>query len=165
MEPIQTPLTESELTSAVELLRRLIPKDEFPAYSLDVSPTTVYTTLVTLWMLTLQRLGGGTSMTSVIKEVLTNHKDLLPANKRVREGTLSERSGAYSHARKRLPLETVRAFAERVSQTLIESSLAEFAGRRIFLIDGTTMTLSPTSPLLDAYPPATNQYGESVWRS
>ncbi|WP_406698066.1 hypothetical protein V5E97_04345 [Singulisphaera sp. Ch08] len=85
MEPVQTPLTESELTSAVELLHRLIPKDDFPAYSLDVSPATVYTTLVTLWMLTLQRLGGGTSMASVIKEVLTNHKDLLPANKRVRE--------------------------------------------------------------------------------
>ncbi len=25
------------------------------------------------------------------------------------------------------------------------------------------MTLSPTSPLRDAYPPATNEHGETVW--
>jgi hypothetical protein len=163
VQTVPTPLTESEFTSAVELLRQLIPEDDFPAYSLDISPATVYTTLVTLWMLTLQRLGGGMSMTAVIKDVLNNHNNLLPANKRVREGTLSERSGAYSRARKRLPLETVQAFAERVSQSLMEQSPAWFAGRRAFLMDGTTMTLSPTSPLLDVYPPATNQHGESVW--
>src|SRR5258708_1397631 len=118
MDAVRAPLTDEELTSAVELLRRIIPEDDFPAYSLDVSPATVYTTLVTLWMLTLQRLGGGKSMAAVIKEVLTYSRDLLPNNKRVREGTLSENSGAYSEARKRLPLSTVQAFAERVSQSL-----------------------------------------------
>ena len=96
MASVQAPLTDAEFTSAVELLQRIIPKDDFSAYSLDVSPATVYTTLVTLWMLTLQRLGGGKSMTCIIKDVLTNHRDLLPDNKRVREGTLSERSGSYS---------------------------------------------------------------------
>jgi Transposase DDE domain len=163
MASVQAPLTDAEFTSAVELLRRIIPEGDFPAYSLNVSPATVYTTLVTLWMLTLQRLGGGKSMACIIKDVLTYHRDFLPENKRVREATLSERSGAYSQARKRLPLETVRAFAERVSQSLIERSPAWFQGRRAFIIDGTTMTLSPTSSLRDAYPPATNQHGETVW--
>lgn len=163
MASVLSPLTDDEFTSAVELLHRIIPEDDFPAYSLEVSPATVYTTLVTLWMLTLQRLGGGTSMTTVIKDVLTYNRDLLPDNKRVREGTLSERSGAYSEARKRLPIATVRAFAERVSQSLIDQSPASFAARRTFIIDGTTMTLSPTSNLRDAYPPTTNQHGETVW--
>jgi hypothetical protein len=163
MASVQAPLTDQEFTSAVELLRRIIPEDDFPADSVDVSAATVYTTLVTLWMLTLQRLGGGKSMALVIKDVLTYHRDLLPDNKRVREGTLSEGSGAYSQARKRLPIETVRVFAERVSQSLIDQSPPWFAGRRAFIIDGTTMTLSPTSPLCDAYPPSTNQHGETVW--
>lgn len=163
MAAVQAPLTDEEFTSAVELLRRIIPADDFPAYALEVSPATVYTTLVTLWMLTLQRLGGGESLSTTIKEVLTHSRELLPNNKRVREGTLSEGSGAYSQARKRLPLETVRAFAERVSQSLIERSPPWFEGRRAFIIDGTTMTLSPTSELRDAYPPATNQHGETVW--
>ena len=74
-----------------------------------------------------------------------------------------KRSGTYSVARKRLPIETVRAFAERVSDSLIERSPPWFAGQRAFIIDGTTMTLSPTSSLRDAYPPATNQHGEAVW--
>lgn len=159
----QSPLTDTEFTSAVELLRRLIPADDFPAYSLDVSPATVYTTLVTLWMLTLQRLGGGQSLVAVIQEVLTHNRSLLPDNKRVREGTLSGKSGAYSEARKRLPIATVRMFAERVSQSLIELAPPWLEGRRAFLIDGTTMTLAPTSNLREAYPPATNQYGETVW--
>lgn len=163
MASVPSPLTDDEFTSAVELLRRIIPEDDFPAYSLEVSPATVYTTLVTLWMLTLQRLGGGKSMAAIVKEVLTHNRDLLPDNKRVREGTLSEKSGAYSEARKRLPLETVQAFAQRVSQSLIDGSPASFAGRRTFIMDGTTMTLSPTSTLCDAYPPATNQHGETVW--
>jgi len=163
MASTTAPLSDEEFTSAVELLRRIIPEDDFPAYSLDVSPLTVYTTLVTLWMLILQRLGGGKSMVAVIKEVLSWNWDLLPDNKRVREGTLSESSGAYSEARKRLPIGIVQVFAERVSQSLIDRSPSWFGNRRAFIIDGTTMTLAPTSPLRDAYPPATNQHGETVW--
>ena len=57
----------------------------------------------------------------------------------------------------------MRTFAERVSQSLIDLSPAWFAGCRAFLIDGTTMTLAPTSSLRAAYPPATNQHGETLW--
>ena len=163
MAAVPAPLTDDELSSAIELLHRIIPADDFRVYSLEVSPATVYTTLVTLWMLTLQRLGGGKSMAAIIKEVLTYNRDLLPNNKRVREGTISEKSGAYSEARKRLPIKTVRAFAERVSQSLIAQSPAWFEDRRAFILDGTTITLSPTSSLCNAYPPATNQHGETVW--
>jgi hypothetical protein len=159
----QMSLTDVELTSAVESLRKLIPEDDFPAYSLDMSPATVYTTLLTLWMLTLQRLGGGSSLEAVVKEVLTHNRSLLPDNKRVREGTLSFKSGAYSRARQRLPIETVRSFAQRVSQSLIDLTPCWLKGRRAYLIDGTTMTLEPTSSLIEAYPPATNQHGETVW--
>lgn len=163
MAAFKGPLNEEELTSAVELLRRLIPEEDFPAFSLNVSPATVYTNLVTLWMLTLQRLGGGKSLSNAVKDVLTFSRDLLPNNKRVREDTLSENSGAYSRARKRLPIELVRRFAETVSQSLIDQSPSWFEGYRAFIIDGTTMTLAPTSNLRDAYPPATNQHGETVW--
>lgn len=157
------PLTDDEFTSAVELLRDLIPADEFSTAALAESPATVYTSLVTLWMLTLQRLGGGASLAAVVKDVLHQSRQLLPNNKRVREGTLSENSAGYSRARKRLPLELVRTFAERVAESLFARASPAFAGRRAFLLDGTTITLAPTSPLCELYPPALNQYGESVW--
>ena len=73
-------------------------------------------------MAILQRFGGGMSMTAIIKDVLTNSRDLLPKNKPVGEGTISEESGSDSAARKRLPIEAVRTFAERVSQSLINQS-------------------------------------------
>ena len=65
-------------------------------------------------MLTLQRLGGGQTLNAIVKDVLSCSRELLPDNQRLREGTLSETSGAYSDARTRLKLETVEFFANRV---------------------------------------------------
>ena len=97
----QSALSESELTSAIEMLRSIIPDEELELLA-PTGPATVYTTTLTLWMLILQRLGKGTSLNTVVKDVLSNSRQLLPDNRRVRENTLSEKSGAYSDARNRL---------------------------------------------------------------
>lgn len=157
------PLTDEEFTSAVELLRGLVPADEFSTTALAESPATVYTRLVTLWLLTLQRLGGGASLAAVVKDVLNHSRRLLPDNKRVREGTLSQNSAAFSRARTRLPLALARTFAERVCESLIARTPPSCDGRRVFLLDGTTITLPPTSSLREVYPPASNQFGASTW--
>jgi len=156
------PLNENEFTSAIEMLRRIVPDDE-PDWMQPAGPATVYTTMVTLWMLTLQRLGGGKTLNEVVKDVLSHSRGLLPKNKRVQEGKLSENSGAYSEARKRLPLETAEFFADRVCNSLIGVSEPWFDGRRASIIDGTTITLAPTEELKAAFPPSTNQHGETVW--
>jgi hypothetical protein len=123
----------------------------------------VYTNGVTLWMLILQRLGGGTSLSEVVSQVLSHDRDLLPDHKRVRDNTLSENSAAYAQARKRLPLETILEFSHRVCNYLGEISEPVIDGRRVFILDGTTITLPPTKELQQAYPPAPNQHGTSVW--
>jgi hypothetical protein len=128
-----------------------------------LGPAAVYTTLVTLWMLTLQRLGGGSSLAAAVKTVLESGQNLLPDNKRVREGTLSKNSGAYSEARRRLPLKAAELFASRICQSLVERSPSWFGAQRAYIIDGTTFALSPTSELRKAFPPATNQHGVTVW--
>ena len=114
-------------------------------------------------MLTLQRLGGGASLSAVVKVVRTYSKNLLPNNKRVREGTLSKSSGAYSEARKRLPIAAAELFAKSVCDSLVDRSPSWFGDQRAYILDGTTITLSPTSELTKVYPPATNQHGVSVW--
>ncbi len=123
----------------------------------------VYTRGVTLWMLILQRLGGGQTLEEVVSHIVDDAGDLLPDNKRVREQSLSENSGAYSQARKRLPLEFILEFSQRVCQHLGQISEPFCDGRRAFLLDGTTITLPPTAALRKAYPPAPNQHGVSVW--
>jgi len=158
----QTKLSTEEFTSAVESLMQLIPDEELDRLQ-PSHPVTVYTTLVTLWMMIMQRLGEGKTLAATVKNVLATNRALLPDNKRVREGTLSEASGAYSRARQRLHLKTVEFFADRVCDSLIEATPPWFDGRRAFILDGTTITLEPTPELQAAFPPATNQHGESVW--
>ena len=155
-------LSMEEFTSAVEILRQLFSADEIERRQPRGSAA-VDTTMVTLWMMTLQRLGGGKTLKAVVKDVLSNSRALLRDNKRLREGTLSESSGAYAGARTRLTLETVQFFANRVCDSLIDASPPWFEGRRAFILDGTAITLAPTRELQQAFPPATNQHGESVW--
>jgi hypothetical protein len=161
-----SPASAEELASALDLLRAMIQAPEHQQL-LDPgersTPNMVYTHGVTLWMLILQRLGGGTSLSEVISQVLSHHRDLLPDHKRVRDNTLSENSAAYAEARKRLPLTTILDFSHSVCNYLGEISEPVIDGRRVFILDGTTITLPPTPELQQAYPPAPNQHGTSVW--
>jgi hypothetical protein len=155
-----------EIAAAQHLLNTLINEtDQRELFDPDRRETSkmVYTNGVVMWMLILQRLGGGKSLSDVVSEVLSNGLELFPDNKRVRENTLSENSAAYARARKRLPLETILEFSNRVCNHLGQISEPVIKGRRIFLLDGTTFTLAPTDALRLAYPPAPNQYGDSVW--
>lgn len=134
------PPTEELLASALDLLRSMLgTPEQQKLLDPDERPTNkmVYTHGVTLWMLILQRLGGGKSLNEVISQVLTYDRDLLPDNKRVRENTVSENSAAYAQARKRLPLEGIVEFSERVCNYLGEISVPVLDGRRLFLLDGT----------------------------
>ncbi len=127
------------------------------------SANTVYTSSVTMWMLISQRLGAGKTLDASVKDLIAGAKDLLPDNKRVRETTLSENTSSFSDARKRLSLATVRYFYDQISYSIVRNTPRVHRGRRLFLLDGTTLTLAPTSELRGKYPPATNQHGESVW--
>lgn len=162
MEANKKTPTEAEIYSAFELLRRLTPEHELLQMA-PVGPGAVYTTLVTLWMLTLQRLDGGASLAEAVKVIQEHGRNLLPDNKRVREGTLSKNSGAYSEARKRLPIKAAELFASSICRSLVDRSPSWFGDQRAYIIDGTTITLSPTSGLTKAFPPATNQHGVTVW--
>ena len=163
---LSSPLPADQFASALNLLGTIISDPELQnLLDPDDRRTTrmVYTNGVTLWMLILQRLGGGKSLTAVISQILTHDRELLPDNKRVRENTLSENTAAYAQARKRLPLETILEFSNRVCNYLGQISGPVIGGRRVFILDGTTITLPPTNVLQEAFPPAPNQYGESVW--
>ncbi len=123
----------------------------------------VYTQAPTLVLLILQRLGGGLTLTDAVQELIKHHTDILPRNRRVEEGTLSENNSAYNKARQKLPLQKVEAFSNAVCNHLAANSKPVWQGRRVMILDGTTITLPPTPALKKAFPPATNQHGESVW--
>ncbi len=125
-------------------------------------PHTVYTTSVTLWLLILQRLKGGATLSSVVKDLIADIPSFVGDNKRIEESLLSGNTSSYSDARKRLKLKTVMGLFDKMSESIIAQTDRPNA-RRMYLLDGTTLTLPPTPELKAAFPPATNQHGESVW--
>ena len=157
---------QGHFAAASELLKNVIQSPEI-SESFDPQMRTntrmVYTKGVTLWMLILQRLGNGLSLEDTVSHILTHDRDLLPENKRVREGTLSENSSGYYKAKKNLSIESIHEFSSAVCDYLGRTSEPIFGLQRVFIIDGTTITLQPTPELKRAFPPATNQHGESVW--
>ena len=126
-------------------------------------PATVYTTLVTTWLLVYQRLHAGCSLVKAVAELLQTPAVNLPDNRRVREGTLSANTAGYSRARKRLKPEVTEALADQAYRLLIAATPPSLGTRRVLMLDGTTVTLAPTPALKAAFPPATNQQGTSVW--
>ncbi len=157
---------EEQFIAARALLSKLIGLPEIQKTFDPAAPPNsrmVYTNSVTLWMLILQRLGKGQSLSEIVSQVIENERDLLPDNKRVRDGTLADDTSAYSKARKRLPMEVITDFSQKVCDYLGKTSAPILDGRRVFILDGTTITLPPTPALKKAFPPATNQHGTSVW--
>ena len=114
-------------------------------------------------MLVLQRLGNGLSLEETVSHVIQHDRDIFPENKRIQDGTLSENSSAYNKARQRLSTDAIHEFSQAVCDSLGRNSKPVFGSQRVFILDGTTITLAPTPELQLAFPPATNQHGESVW--
>lgn len=155
--------TPEDLRSAFNLLMDLLPPEDVAVFSLRHSPATVYTTLCTLLILTLQRFGGGQSLQQVVREVVGQYAHVFPDNKRVREGSLSNNPSAFSKARGKLSVQQAEHFCDRVAKAIIEQQRPLLQSPPIYVVDGTSIALSPTSELTEVYPPSTNQFGQTVW--
>jgi hypothetical protein len=124
----------------------------------------VYTPFLVTWLLIYQRLHGNATLNDAVTELTHRFPpQALPPGSRARQGTLSANSGAYSLARTRLHDRVLRAAADHVYQTLLDSYPPSWRGRRAFLVDGSTVQLASTPTLRAAFPPASNQHGCSHW--
>lgn len=157
-----TDLQADEFDSAFELLSELVDLREADIYN-PMRANAVFTSSVVLWMLVYQRLKTDASLEAAVKHLLETRPDYLPENKRLTEDTLSKGTASYSQARSRLPLEVVQWFANEVSGAIVKSCDRPLDDRQVFLIDGTTIALAPEKELQQAFPPASNQFGEGVW--
>jgi len=80
----------------------------------------IYIPQVVIWLMLQQQLFGQGTLTEAVEQVVLGQpRSLLPSHKRIREGTVSSRTGAYSQARKRLPI----AVCEKVAQQVFEETL------------------------------------------
>ncbi len=132
----------------------------------------VYSPLVVMWLLVLQRLHGGASLETAVLELLRG----LPAGfwprpcKRLRQWrehgeAPSSHTGAYNQARQALPLGVVQQSCDRVFEQLLARTDARAEGQhsRVFVLDGSSLRLAHTPVLCKSYPPGRNNHGEGHW--
>jgi hypothetical protein len=159
----------------LKLFQQLIPAaflDQVQASANYRPRNRVYTPLVVLWLMTLQRLNGGVTLQDVIVDLLQQ----LPASfwprpcKRVRDwqenGTaMSANTGAYNQARQALPLLLVQESCDRIFNELIDRMGHQTAGvnPRAFILDGSSMRMAHTPSLIERFPPGSNTQGEAHW--
>ena len=132
----------------------------------------VYTSAVVVWLMIWQRLRGGTLEAAVLELAHGLPASFWPQPcerlRRQQDGEghrLSCHTGAYNKARQELSVQLVEQCCDRVFQQLTEQAAGRLPelGLRAFFFDGTSVRLPHTEALCQAYPPASNQHGESHW--
>ena len=132
----------------------------------------VFTPLVVLWLLASQRLRGGASLEFAVLELLQGLPDAFwprPCKRirdwRQRRQAPSSNTGGYNQARQALPLSMVEKSADHIFEQLVArlSPKPTADSPRAFLLDGTSVRAAHTPELCKAYPPGSNQHGESHW--
>ena len=155
---------------ALALFQRLLPA-EFLFRALQKAGVRennrVYTSAVVMWLMIWQRLQPLGTLVSAVLELLGG----LPSSfwpepcKRLADAAkqggrrLCSHTGAYNKARQELSLPVVEQCCDHAFEQLVEESREE--RRQAFTLDGSTMRMPHTDELVTAYPPASNQHGES----
>jgi Transposase DDE domain len=132
----------------------------------------VFTPLVLLWCLILQRLQHDHSADAVVSHLHTGAADALdpdePHLQPLSQRLLSESTSAYAQGRARLPLSLIQAVNRHLVQTVQDwvaamPTPATWKGHAVRLVDGTTFRLAPTPDLVSAYGQSRNQHGDGYW--
>lgn len=124
----------------------------------------IYTVAVVLWLMIWQRLQPRATLSRAVRELVQGPgRQLLAPCKRVREGHISAAAGGYCQAVKKMP----KLVSEHVTRELVERLSREISepwpglAGPVFLFDGSSLRLPHTRKLARAYPPASNQHGQS----
>lgn len=112
----------------------------------------LYTPIVVIWAWLSQVLNADKSLSNAVKRVVAW---IAVAGEEVPSGD----TGAYSKARKRLPLAVLKPLLKRTAVALTSEVKPEqwWCGRRVKAYDGTTVLMSDTPANQKAYPQHRNQ--------
>lgn len=126
----------------------------------------IFSLPLVVWLMISQRLYPKATLSVAVQQVVQRRpRALLSDHKRIREGTVSCHTGAYSDARQAMPVVVAEKVADRVLDHLMPTRREALPGwkRQVFILDGSTLELPHTPELVKSYPPASNQHGTSHW--
>ena len=106
--------TEVDDRSLLRLFESVLPVARWKAFE-GRAKAQIYSLRVVVWMMLLQRLNERGTQQRAVDEIAQGHLErLLPESKRVREGRISQNTGAYARACGRLSLETTAEVCDEV---------------------------------------------------
>ena len=154
----ETTMTPAPIASVLTLYLKFVP---VTLHSKQRRHHCVFSLAVVIWPMIFQRLQDKGTLAVAVQHVVRGlPPELNPRiGKRPREHKVSSNTGGYNRARQMLPREVVQT----VSDQIFEQLMAPEPGQRMFLLDGTTLTMPNTPSLPEADPPSRNQRGESHW--
>jgi len=123
----------------------------------------LYKLSVVLWLMISQHLQSpGTLAGSVGRAKRGELGRLLPKRQRCR---MSLRTGGYCRARQRLPAAVVRTMIGYLTRQLHKLLKQPEPGldRPVYIPDGSSLRLPHGAKLVQSFPPASNQHGQSHW--
>jgi hypothetical protein len=129
----------------------------------------LWTPLVTLWGMVLQRLMPGQHCADVVDAFRAGAADDLdpndPHHVPLSARMKSEQNAGYVQARERLALEQIHLgqAALQAAVEMAQTGSERWHGHAVRLIDGTTYRLRPRGDLVAHYGQPLNQYGASYW--
>jgi hypothetical protein len=124
----------------------------------------IYAPPLVIWLMIWQQLYGNRTLAAAVQQVRSGQPcGLLGKHKRIREGTVSANTGAYSEARKRLTVDRMSKVAQHLFDEVLQLSAEPARINGVYLLDGSGLLLAHNRNLVKAFPPARNQHGISHW--
>jgi hypothetical protein len=153
-------ISSAHESGILDLFRQAVPDEFFDQLQKNLGLPVrqrLFTLPLVVWMMVSQRLNPKATLSTAVQGVVqgTPHQ-LLSNHKRIREGTVSGHTGAYSDARQTVPVVVAEEVADRVLDYLMMKTCREALpgwSRRVFILDGSTLEMPHTPDLVDAYPP------------
>jgi len=143
----------------MDLYGKAVPEDFFQTLENDLglpARQRIFNLPLVVWLMISQRLDPKATLSTAVQQVVQQRPQvLLSDHKRIREGTVSCHTGAYSDARHAMPLVVAEKVADRVLDHLMQGhreALPDW-GRRVFILDGSSLEMPHTAELVKAYPP------------
>lgn len=119
----------------------------------------IFSSALVVWMMIFQRLNSDHSLSAAIERLKAGDFDELLEQGSIaaRSKRISNSTGGYAKARKRIPLGVVEQAVDALSESLMEATEA----KRIFIVDGTTLLTAHSSENIEKYERYKNQHGAS----
>src|SRR5260370_18108043 len=151
-----------DLRGVMDLYGQAVPQDFFQTLANHLglpARQRIFSLPLVVWLMISQRLDPKATLSTAVQQVVQQRPQvLLSAHKRIREGTVSCHTGAYSDARHALPLLVAEKVADPVLDHLIQRHLHAVPdwSRRVFTLDGSSLEMPPTPDFSKAHPPNPN---------